>query len=168
MGTGVVMDTLAQRPPAPARSALALAAFALAVVAVAALGSVAASSSRETYERLDLPPFAPPGWVFGPVWTVLYVLIAVSGWLVWREVGLDRSIGVYAVQLVLNALWTPIFFAGDRYGLALVEIVVLLAAVVATTVLFRPRSRTAAALLLPYAAWVAFATALNAGIVLAN
>jgi translocator protein len=168
MGTVVEVETLTQRSPAPARSALALAAFALAVATVAALGSVAASSSRETYDRLDLPPFAPPGWVFGPVWTVLYVLIAVSGWLVWREVGLDRSIGVYAVQLVLNALWTPIFFAGDRYGLALVEIVVLLAAVVATTVLFRPRSRTAAALLVPYVGWVAFATALNAGIVLAN
>ena len=164
----VEVETLAQRPPAPARSALALAAFVLAVVAVAALGSVAASSSRETYERLDLPPFAPPGWVFGPTWTVLYVLIAVAGWLVWREAGLDRSIAVYAVQLALNALWTPIFFAGDRHGLALVEIIVLLVAVLATMALFAPRSRTAAALLVPYAAWVAFATALNAGIVLAN
>ena len=75
---------------------------------------------------------------------------------------------MYAVQLVLNALWTPIFFAGDRYVLALVEIVVLLAAVVATIVLFARRSRIAAALLVPYAGWVAFATALNAGIVLAN
>jgi len=162
------VETLTQRPPAPARSAVALAGFALAVLAAAALGGLAATSSRETYDRLDLPPFAPPGWVFGPVWTVLYVLIAVAGWLVWREVGLDRSIAVYAGQLVLNALWTPIFFAGDRYGLALVEIAVLLAAVVATIVMFARRQRTAAALLLPYAAWVAFATALNAGIVLAN
>lgn len=168
LGTVVEVETLAQRLPAPVRSALALAAFTLAVVAVAALGGIAASSSRETYDRLDLPPFAPPGWVFGPVWTVLYVLIAVAGWLVWREVGLDRSIAVYAVQLVLNALWTPIFFAGDRYGLALVEIVVLLAAVVATIVMFARRSRIAAALLVPYAGWVAFATALNASIVLAN
>jgi tryptophan-rich sensory protein len=147
---------------------LALVCFALAVLAAAALGSLAAVSSRETYERLDLPAFAPPGWVFGPVWTVLYVLIAVAGWLVWREVGLDRSIAVYAAQLALNALWTPIFFAGDRYGLALVEIVVLLVAVLATIVLFAHRSRPAAWLLMPYAAWVAFATALNAAIVLAN
>ena len=117
---------LTQRPPPPARSALALAGFAAAVVAVAVIGSLAATSSRETYERLDLPPFAPPGWVFGPVWTVLYVLIALAGWLVWRQVGIDRSIAVYAVQLGLNAMWTPIFFAGDRYGLALVEIVLLL------------------------------------------
>jgi len=162
------VDTLADHSPAPARSALALIGFALAVLAAAVIGSLAATSSRETYERLDLPAFAPPGWVFGPVWTLLYVLIAVAGWLVWREVGLDRSIAVYAVQLGLNALWTPIFFAGDRYGLALIEIIVLLAAVVATIVLFARRSRTAAWLLAPYAAWVAFATALNAAIVLAN
>ena len=97
------MDTLTQRPPAPARSGLALAGFALAVLAAAGLGGVAASSARETYNSLDLPPFAPPGWLFGPVWTVLYVLIAIAGWLVWREVGLDRSIAVYAGQLVLNA-----------------------------------------------------------------
>ena len=83
---------------------------------VAGLGGLAAAGARDTYDALDLPPFAPPGWLFGPVWSVLYVLIAVAGWLVWREVGLDRSIAVYAVQLVLNALWTPIFFAGDRYG----------------------------------------------------
>ncbi len=162
------MDTLTARPPAPARSGLALAAFSLCVVAAAVVGSLAATSSRETYARLDLPPFAPPGWVFGPVWTVLYVLIAVAGWLVWREVGLDRSIAVWAVQLVLNALWTPLFFAGDRYGLALAEILVLLAAVVLTLVLFLRRRRTAGLLLVPYAAWVAFATALNAAIVLAN
>ena len=162
------METLTHRPPAPARSGLALAGFAAAVLAAAALGGVAASSARDTYERLDLPPFAPPGWLFGPVWTVLYVLIAIAGWLVWREVGLDRSIAVYAGQLVLNALWTPIFFAGDRYGLALVEILALLAAIVATIVLFARRQRTAAALLVPYAAWVAFATALNLGIVVLN
>jgi len=161
------VETLTQRPPA-VRSALALAGFALAVLAAAVVGSLAATSSRETYERLDLPPFAPPGWVFGPVWTVLYALIAVAGWLVWREVGIDRSIAAYAVQLALNALWTPIFFAGDRYGVALVEIVLLLAALVVTLAMFARRSHTAALLLVPYVAWVGFATALNAGIVLAN
>ncbi len=162
------MHALTERPSPPARSALALIVFAAAVVVVAVLGSLAATSSRETYARLDLPPFAPPGWVFGPVWTVLYVLIAVAGWLVWRRVGVDRSIAVYAVQLVLNALWTPIFFAGDRYGLALVEIVLLLVTVLATIAMFARRSSTAAWLLAPYAAWVAFATALNAAIVLAD
>ena len=162
------MPTKNQRTSAATRSALGLAGFVVAVALAAVVGGLAASSARDTYDRLDLPPFAPPGWLFGPVWTVLYVLIALAGWLVWREVGLDRSIAVYAAQLVLNALWTPIFFAGDRYGLALVEIVVLLGTVVATIVLFARRQRTAAALLVPYAAWVGFATALNAAIVLAN
>jgi len=162
------MDTVAVRPPAPARSGLALAGFGLAVLLVAGLGGLAASGARDTYDALELPPFAPPGWLFGPVWSVLYVLIAVAGWLVWREVGLDRSFVAYGAQLVLNALWTPIFFAGDRYGLALAEIVVLLAAVVVTIVMFRARRRIAALLLVPYAAWVGFATALNAGIVVLN
>lgn len=162
------MHAVVERPPAPARSGLALAAFAVAVAVAAGLGGLAAADARDTYDALDLPPFAPPGWLFGPVWTVLYVLIALAGWLTWRQVGVDRSIAVYAVQLGLNALWTPIFFAGDRYGLALVEIVMLLAAVLLTIAMFRSRSRAAALLLVPYAAWVAFATALNAGIVMMN
>lgn len=161
-------STLAHRSPAPLRSALALACFALAVAAAAALGAVAATSAKDTYAALDLPPFAPPAAVFGPVWTVLYVMIALAGWLVWREVGLDRSIALWAGQLVLNALWTPIFFAGDRYGLALVEILVLLVAVAATIALFARRSRVAALLMVPYVAWVAFATLLNLSIVVLN
>jgi translocator protein len=162
------VSTFADESRSPARSGLALAVFGLAVLVVASLGGLAAADARSTYEALDLPSYAPPAWLFGPVWTVLYVLIAVAGWMVWREVGLDRSIAVYAVQLVLNGLWTPIFFAGDRYGLALVEIVALLAAVLATIVLFRSRRRAAALLLVPYAVWVAYATALNAGIVVLN
>jgi tryptophan-rich sensory protein len=102
------------------------------------------------------------------VWTVLYVLIAVSGWLVWRRTGWSRALTVYAVQLALNAAWTPIFFGFGRYGLALVEIVLLWVLIGATVLLFRPVSRVAAGLLLPYWAWVTFATALNAAIWLAN
>lgn len=143
---------------------LALAGYVAAVAVVAVVGGASASSSSETYRRLDLPPFAPPSSVFGPVWSILYVLIAVAGWLVWRRVGLDAAMVPYVVQLVLNALWTPLFFAAGWYGVALVEIVALLAAVVWTIVAFRPRSPVAAALLLPYLAWVGFATALNASI----
>ena len=143
---------------------LALLGFGVATFAAAAIGGAAASSSAETYQRLELPPFAPPSAVFGPVWTVLYVLIAVSGWLVWRRVGLDSSMVPYVVQLVLNALWTPLFFAAGWYGVALVEILALVAAVAWTIAAFRSRDALAAALLLPYLGWVVFATALNATI----
>lgn len=143
---------------------LALLGYAAAVVVVAIVGGVAASGSAETYRELEQPAFAPPSSVFGPVWTVLYATIAVSGWLVWRQVGLDRAMVPYAVQLVLNAAWTPLFFAAGWYGAALVEILVLLAAIAWTIAAFARRSRPAALLLLPYAAWVAFATCLNASI----
>ena len=142
----------------------ALLAFGAATAAVAVIGGAAAGSSAETYRRLDLPPFAPPSAVFGPVWTALYVLIAIAGWLVWRQVGVDAAMVPYVLQLVLNALWTPLFFAAGEYGLALVEVLALLAAVAWTIVAFRKRSTPAAALLLPYLGWVGFATALNASI----
>lgn len=146
------------------RGLLVLLGYAAAVTLAASIGGVAASGSRETYQQLEQPPFAPPGWLFGPVWTVLYAFIAIAGWLVWRRVGFDRSMAPYAVQLVLNAAWTPLFFAAGWYGVALVEIVVLLAAIGVTVAMFAQRSRPAALLLLPYGAWVAFATCLNAGI----
>ncbi|QWC86943.1 tryptophan-rich sensory protein [Nocardioidaceae bacterium] len=161
-------------PPAfSARSLLTLGGFAVAVAVAAGLGGVAASSASSTYAALDLPPYAPPAWLFGPVWTVLYVMIAASAWVLWRAAqtrgaAWSPALTAWAVQLVLNAAWTPIFFAGDRYGLALVEIVVLLAAVVVTIALARRERPAAAWLLVPYVAWVAFATALNAGIVILN
>lgn len=98
------------------------------------------------------------------MWTVLYVGIAVAGWLVWRRVGWDRALTLWAVQLVLNSAWTPLFFGAGLYGLALVEILVLLVTIVATVALFLPRSRPAAYLMVPYLAWVGFATMLNASI----
>ncbi|GAA4811337.1 TspO/MBR family protein [Nocardioides caeni] len=147
---------------------LSLAPFAAAVAAVAVLGGLAASSSSETYRALELPPFAPPSWVFGPVWTVLYVMIAVAGWLAWRaDVG-RTGLALWGIQLALNLAWTPLFFAADRYVLALVDIVALLAAVIATIVVFHRRSPVAAYLFVPYVAWVGFATALNAAIVVLN
>lgn len=156
--------TTVTQPHRGAPAWLALAGYVAAVAVVAVVGGAAAGSSSETYRRLDLPPFAPPSSVFGPVWSILYVLIAVAGWLVWRRVGLDGAMVPYAAQLVLNALWTPLFFAAGWYGVALVEIVALLATVVWTIVAFRTRSPVAAGLLLPYLAWVGFATALNASI----
>ena len=155
-------------PRTPSARWLGLAAFGAAVVAAALVGVLGVSGTPAEYQSLEQPSWAPPSWLFGPVWTVLYAMIAVAGWLVWRRTGWTTALTVYAVQLVLNALWTPIFFGFGRYGLALVDIAVLWVLIGVTIWLFRPVSRVAAALLLPYWAWVTFATALNAFIWNAN
>ena len=118
----------------------------------------------EWYERLKKPSWRPPNRLFAPVWTVLYVMIAVSGWLVWREAGFAGAalpLAVYALQLVFNAAWTPLFFGLHRPDLGFVDIVLVWSSIVATIVLFTPIHLAAALLLLPYLAWVTFATALN-------
>ncbi|KZB81486.1 TspO/MBR family protein [Amycolatopsis regifaucium] len=154
--------------PQRLRTPLAFLPF-LAAVAVAALvGGLAASDARSVYSGLDLPPFAPPAWLFGPVWTVLYLGIAVSGWLYWKSGGERRGLVWYAVQLALNALWTPLFFAAGAYGLALADIILLDIAIVVTALHFRRSSPVSAALLLPYLAWTCYATALNIAIVALN
>lgn len=163
-------SVLDPRPTAP-NAALGLAAFGLAATAAAVTGSLAAISAAAQYEALQLPAWAPPAWLFGPVWTVLYATIAVAGWLVWRRAGWSgarTALTVFGGQLVLNALWTPLFFGGGMFGLAFVEIVVLWVAIVATIALFARHSRPAAALLAPYLAWVTFASALNLAIWLLN
>lgn len=159
--------TLSTRKPS---TWLGLVPFLAAVAVVAVVGGLAAGSAGQTYRALELPPFAPPSWLFGPVWTVLYVLMAVAAWLVWRESssGWSRALTLWSVQLVLNLAWTPLFFAAGWYAVALVEIVVLLVVLAATALAFRRASTTAAWLLVPYLAWVSFATALNAGIVVLN
>lgn len=116
------------------------------------------------YERLKKPSWRPPNRVFAPVWTVLYVMIAVSGWLIWREAGFAGAalpLAVYALQLVFNAAWTPLFFGLHRPDLGLVDIVLLWLSIAATIVLFMPIHVGAASLLAPYLAWVTFAAALN-------
>ncbi|MCW0212814.1 MAG: tryptophan-rich sensory protein [Pseudonocardia sp.] len=148
-------------------AALGLLGFGLAVLVVAVVGGLASASAGEQYASLEQPDWAPPSWLFGPVWTVLYVLIAISGWLVWRRAGFAgarTALIVYAVQLVLNMLWSPLFFGAGLAGLAFAEIVVLWLAVVATIVAFAGIHKLAAGLLAPYLAWVTFAAALNFGI----
>lgn len=116
------------------------------------------------YATLVKPAWNPPAWVFGPVWTFLYLSMALAAWLVWRHGGWRaqrRALTLYLVQLALNAAWTPLFFGLRQPGLALVGIVLLLAAILATARAFQSASRPAALLLLPYAAWVGFATVLN-------
>ncbi len=144
-----------------------LAAFLLAVALVSAAGGWATASSVGTwYAALAKPAFNPPGWVFGPVWTVLYVMIAVAGWRLWRRGGPASRLALTAwyVQLLLNLMWSFLFFGGRMIGAALVEIVLLLAAIAATMVLAWRVDRAAAWLLVPYLAWVSFATLLNAAL----
>lgn len=105
--------------------------------------------------------------MFGPVWTVLYISIAVAAWLVWRRAGWRRgrvALGLWAVQLALNAAWTPAFFGAGKLGPSVAIIAALDAAVVATIAAFARHSRPAAGMLTPYLAWVAFATALDIAI----
>jgi translocator protein len=116
------------------------------------------------YERLAKPRWRPPNWLFPPAWAVLYLTIAVSGWLVWRTSGFAGAalpFAIYFVQLVLNAAWSPIFFGMRRPDLAFVEIVILWCSIVATIATFQPFNAIAAWLLLPYLVWVTFAAALN-------
>ena len=113
------------------------------------------------YEALIKPAWNPPAWIFGPAWTLLYTLMAVAAWRVWKQVGWRRPLLLYLVQLVLNAAWTPIFFGAHQLGWALVEIVALWFAVLLTLLSFRQVNKTAGALFVPYLAWVTFATLLN-------
>lgn len=115
------------------------------------------------YRRLRKPAWSPPPWVFGPAWTALYAMMGVAAWLVARRggPGSGTALRLWTVQATLNAAWTPIFFGLKAPGAALVEIVATWGAIGATTVAFFRRHRLAGALLLPYLAWVTFATALN-------
>ena len=155
------------RPAPPSHDLVALAGFLVASFAVAALGGLATASNVDGwYADADKPSWTPPGSVFGPVWTVLYVVMAVAAWLVWRRGGWaeqSRPLGAYLVQLLVNLAWTPVFFAARETGLALAVIVVLDVAVAVTVVSFWRVRPVAGALLLPYLAWCLFATSLNAG-----
>lgn len=149
-------------------AALRLLAFLLVPLLVGAgSGFVTAGAVREWYPSLVRPSFAPPSWVFGPVWTALYLMMGLAAWLVWRKAGSDPAgrvaLGLFALQLVLNGLWSLLFFGLRAPGLALVEIVVLWVAIAATLRGFWRIDAAAGWLLVPYLAWVTFATALNAG-----
>jgi translocator protein len=142
----------------------ALAAFVAAVAAAAAIGGLGVRGTAAEYAGLAKPAWAPPSAVFGPVWTVLYASVAFAGWLAWRRAGLGPAMYAFAAQLVLNALWTPLFFGAGRYGVAFLDIVALWLLVGVTVALFWRVRRAAAVLLLPYWAWVSFAAALNLAI----
>ncbi len=120
------------------------------------------------YATIQKPSFTPPSWVFGPVWTVLYLLMGVAAWLVWQEGLRFRAVRIsliwFLVQLALNALWSPVFFGLHRIGLALLVLVLLWVAIAVTMHHFFRVSRPAGWLLVPYLLWVSFAAALNISI----
>ena len=142
--------------------------LAVLIVFIAACFGAAASGAffkpGAWYERLDKPSWRPPNRLFAPVWTILYLMIAVSGWLIWRQAGFAGAalpLAVFALQLILNAAWTPLFFGLRRPDLGFVDIVLVWLSIVATIMLFQPVSAIAALLLVPYLAWVTFAAVLN-------
>jgi tryptophan-rich sensory protein len=131
-----------------------------------AIGYVTAPG--EWYAGLAKPSFNPPGWIFGPVWTVLYVLTAVAGWRTFERDRRGWPMRLWWAQLALNFLWSPVFFAAHRIGLALVVILLMLAAILAFIAASWRQDRVAAWLFVPYAAWVAFASVLNGSLYLLN
>ena len=132
--------------------------------AAAAIGAAASVQTASFYQQLVQPSWAPPSSVFGPVWSLLYALMAIAAWLVWREGGWRRQRGVLALfvlQLAVNALWSWLFFGWHRGALAFADIVLLWLLIVATLIGFWRVRPLAGALLLPYLGWVSFASALN-------
>ncbi len=137
--------------------------FLAIVFTIAALGGLATGSSVSTwYLTLNKPPFNPPGWIFGPVWTVLYIMIGVSGWMVYKKTGWNSMpLNVYFVQLVLNGIWSPVFFGLRQPMWAFFIIALLWISIVLTLFQFKKVEVKAMVLLLPYFLWVSFASILN-------
>ena len=139
--------------------------------AAAALGAWASTSAASFYATLVLPAWAPPAGLFGPVWTLLYAMMAIAAWLVWRERGwrgARPALWLYLVQLAINALWSWLFFGWKQGALAFADILLLLVLIVGTLIAFWRIHKVAACMLLPYLAWVGFASVLNYAVWQAN
>lgn len=151
-------------PLSVSRQAIGLLGWLVLTFATAAIGAIASANAGAFYAELTRPSWAPPGWLFGPVWSTLYALMGVAAWLVWRAHGFAGARSAYVVfvtQLAANALWSWLFFVWRQGGLAFAEVLLLWCLIVAILVLFSRISTLAAALLLPYLAWVTFASALT-------
>lgn len=130
----------------------------------AAIGATASVNAGDFYIQLNLPDWAPPAGLFGPVWTLLYTMMAVAAWLVWRvnEIRVIRTgLILFLIQLVINALWSWLFFAWKLGGAAFLDIIILWLVILATLISFWRINKTAGLLLLPYLLWVSFAAFLN-------
>jgi benzodiazapine receptor len=149
----------------PVKKQLAgLAAWLLVSFIAAVIGGAASFQASAFYARLVRPEWAPPSWLFGPVWTVLYAVMGIAAWLVWRVGGFRAAkpaLALFLVQLVLNALWSWLFFGWHLGALAFTDIVLLWVLIIATQIAFWRISPLAGALLVPYLLWVSFAVALN-------
>jgi len=143
--------------------ALSLVVFLVLCFGAGALGAQF-TTIGEWYASLNRPFLTPPNWVFAPVWTVLYAMMAAAAWLVWKEKGLVGAaipLGFFLAQLVLNGIWTWLFFGRHQLGLAFLDIAMLWCLILVTLVLFWQISRPAGILLVPYLAWVSFASYLS-------
>lgn len=138
---------------------MSLAVYAALTVAASLFGSTFMPDAW--YAALAKPAWTPPNWLFGPVWTALYVMIALAGWFAWRAAGMSAPVVFWGVQMALNGMWSYLMFGQKNITLALVDIVGVWLAVAAFILTARPVSTKAAALFVPYLAWVSFAAALN-------
>lgn len=146
------------------KDALGLAGWLVFTFGIAAIGARGSMSAQTLYEQLAQPAWAPPPWVFGPVWSVLYALMAIAAWLVWRsaEMRVVRTpLALFVVQLALNALWSWLFFAWRLGGFAFAEVLLLWILIVSTVIAFWRVRPVAGVLLIPYLLWVGFAAVLN-------
>ena len=146
------------------RDVIGLLGWIVVTFAASAAGARASISASDFYAELTQPAWAPPAWLFGPVWTTLFALMAIAAWLVWRNGGFAsnrNALLLFLVQLGLNVLWSWLFFAWRLGGLAFAEVLMLWAAILATIVLFWRAKALAGLLLVPYLLWVSFAAALN-------
>ena len=154
------------------RGLLSLFSFIILCLAVSGVGgAITATSVDSWYQALEKPPFNPPDWLFAPVWTALYILMGIAAWRVWRLRSFEATrtaFAVFGVQLCLNLAWSFPFFGLQRIDLALLEIVILLVAIIANTIMFWRIERLAGLMFVPYAAWVTYATLLNASLWLLN
>jgi len=155
------LDSADDDPKRAARRPLL--AFILVTLIIGAGATVFTEPSIPTwYANLVHPAIAPPNWVFAPVWTTLYVMMAVAAWRVWRISGTrSKEMAAYGVQLALNFAWSAIFFAAHQIGLAMIEIALLVLAILVTAILFFRRDRLAVLMFLPYLGWTSFAAILT-------
>ena len=142
-------------------------------LAIGALGSLLTMESVKTwYTTLNKPSFNPPNEIFGPVWSILYILMGISSYLVWKErksfTSYNLAVGLYCSQLILNLMWSFLFFYQHQIGLALVEIIILLIAIISTAVVFYKANKAAGLLFIPYILWVSFASYLTYSIFILN